>query len=279
MADPEYALGHSDRELERLTAQSRLIGPATRRFFREAGIGEGMRVLDVGSGAGDVAFLTAELVGAAGEVIGSDRAEAAVEAATKRANARGLRNVSFRRGDPATMTFDRPFDAVVGRYVLLFQADTSAMLGKLAGHLRPGGVIAFHEPDLGTVRSIPPAPSYESCCRWIKETMRLVGTAIDMAERLHGAFVGAGLPEPAMRMETFIGGGEGCAEWLRAIAEVAGSLVPAMERLGVATAAEVGIETLAERMLREVRATRCVVIGRSEIGAWSRIPGGATAPV
>lgn len=272
MEDPEYALGHSDRELQRLTAQERLIGPATRQFFREAGIGEGMRVLDVGSGAGDVAFLTAELVGATGEVIGADRVAAAVEAATKRARARGLRNVSFRQGDPATMTFDRPFDAVVGRYVLLFQANVPAMLGKLVGHLRPGGAIAFHEPDLGSVRSIPPAPTYDRCCQWIKETMRLVGTEVNMADRLHQAFVGAGLPAPSMRMQTFIAGGEGCADWLQGIADVADSLVPTMERLGVATAAEVEAATLAERMRQEVSAIGSVIIGRSEIGAWSRVP-------
>ena len=108
MEDPVYALGHSDRELERLTAQERLVGPATRQFFHEAGIGAGMRVLDVGSGAGDVAFLAADMVGATGEVIGTDKAAAAIAAATKRAEDRRLRNVSFRQGDATTMAFDQP---------------------------------------------------------------------------------------------------------------------------------------------------------------------------
>ena len=53
---PAYVLGHSDREIERLKTQAQLIDPITRRFFEEAGISRGMRVLDVGSGAGDVAF-------------------------------------------------------------------------------------------------------------------------------------------------------------------------------------------------------------------------------
>ena len=52
-----YVLGHSAREIDRLTAQARLIDPITRGFFRDAGIAAGMRVLDVGCGAGDVAFL------------------------------------------------------------------------------------------------------------------------------------------------------------------------------------------------------------------------------
>lgn len=271
MPEPVYALGHSDRELERLIAQERMVGPATERFFRAAGVEAGMRVLDVGSGAGDCAFVAARIVGERGEVVGADRVAAALAFATERARTAGLSHVSFREGDPATMTFDRPFDAVVGRYVLLFQSDASAMLRKLAGHLRPGGVIAFHEPDWSVARSTPPAPLYDRCCRWIIETFRAVGTDTLMADKLHGLFVNAGLPPPALRMETFIGAGRACDAWLGAVADLIGSLVPTMEREGVATAAEVDAASLADRLRREVNATGSVILGRSEVAAWSRI--------
>ena len=78
---PAYALGHSEYELDRLIAQARVMDPITERFFREAGVGPGMRVLDVGSGAGDVAFLAAAIVGPTGEVVGVDRAESALDVA------------------------------------------------------------------------------------------------------------------------------------------------------------------------------------------------------
>lgn len=268
---PAYELGHSDRELERLKAQARLIDPITRQFFREAGIASGMRVLDVGSGAGDVAFLAAELVGEAGEVVGVDRAPAAIAAAQTRANARSLRNVSFSEGDAMEMAFEQPFDAVVGRYVLLFQADSAGMVRKLSTHVRPRGLIVFHEPDWSVVRSVPPTPTYDRCCKWITETFRHVGTDTNMAVRLYGAFTGANLPMPTMRMQTFISGPAGCEEWLESVAELAISLVPTMEQLGIATAADVNIEALAVRMQNEVVASGSVIIGRSEIGAWSRV--------
>jgi 2-polyprenyl-3-methyl-5-hydroxy-6-metoxy-1,4-benzoquinol methylase len=55
-ATDRYVLGHSEVELKRLATQARLIDPITRRFLVSAGIREGMRVLDVGSGVGDVAI-------------------------------------------------------------------------------------------------------------------------------------------------------------------------------------------------------------------------------
>jgi 2-polyprenyl-3-methyl-5-hydroxy-6-metoxy-1,4-benzoquinol methylase len=269
MNKPAYVLGHSDRELARLTAQARLLERVTRQFLLDAGIRAGMRVLDIGSGAGDVAFLAAELVGRSGEVIGTDTATEAVTAAMCSARERGLSHVSFREGDPAKMQFERSFDAVIGRYVLLFQADPVAMVRKLAGHVRAGGMVVFHEPDWFAARSYPPAPTYDRCCGWIHETFRRSGTDSNMAAELYTIFVHAGLTAPAMRMQTFIGGGAACANFLQAVADLIGSLVPTMERLGVATAAEVEIATLTERLVREVTTNASVIIGRSEIATWS----------
>ena len=266
-----YALGHSTRELERLHAQARLVEPITRQFFCDAGIVAGMRVLDVGSGASDVAFLAASLVGDTGEVVGVDRAPAALAAARARAEALALRNVSFLEGDPTELTVERPFDAAVGRLVLLYYADPAAALRKLARHLRPGGILVFHETDWGGTRSFPPAPTYDCCVQWFVETFRLLGTETRMGIKLHSAFVAAGLPAPSVRMQAIIGGGARARDWLQILAEIVGVLLPEMERLGVATAAEIGIDTLADRLYREIEAGGGVVVGRSEIGAWSQV--------
>lgn len=268
---PAYVLGHSDRELSRLTAQARLLEPATRQFLSEAGIAEGMRVLDIGSGAGDVAFLVAQLVGPGGEVVGSDRAAAAVAVARRRAREMRLDNVSFCEGDPSQLAFDRPFDAVVGRYVLLFQPDPAAMLRGVARHLRPGGLVVMHEPDWLAARSMPSAPTYDRCCQWLQDAFRLAGTDTNMAHRLYAAFVSAGLGMPELRMRTFIGGGAGCREFLAATADLIEALAPTLERLGIVTRAEIGPATLARRLIAEAGASGSIIIGRSEIGAWARL--------
>src|SRR3954470_17343753 len=85
-SDVNYPLGHSKAEIDRLETQARLIDPVTRRFLKEAGIEPGMRVLDVGCGAGDTSFLAAEMVGESGEVVGIDRASAAIDVARSRAS-------------------------------------------------------------------------------------------------------------------------------------------------------------------------------------------------
>ncbi len=54
-----YVLGSTDAEHERLIRQAAILDPFTARFFRDAGIGPGQRVLDIGSGLGDVTMLAA----------------------------------------------------------------------------------------------------------------------------------------------------------------------------------------------------------------------------
>ena len=58
---------------------------------------------------------------------------------------------------------------------------------------------------------------------------------------------------------------------LHLVADLVETLFPAMERLGVATPADIGLETLAERMRHEALASDSVIVGRSEIGGWSRV--------
>lgn len=271
MASPEYVLGHSAFELARLARQERLIGSATREYFVAAGIESGMRVLDVGSGTGAVACLAANLVGPAGQVVGTDLAAEAIAAARRNVAGKGFGNVSFQQGNPAELNFERPFDAVVGRYVLLFQADAGQMLRRLAGHLRPGGVMVFHEPDWSFVRSDPPVPLYDRCCNWVTDAFDRAGTSSNMSAKLHHAFLAAGLTSPQMRMRAAIGDSASAGDWLRAVADLVSVLTPAIERAGLATASEIDTESLGDRLISDTCAAGSMIVGRAEIGAWIRI--------
>jgi 2-polyprenyl-3-methyl-5-hydroxy-6-metoxy-1,4-benzoquinol methylase len=266
-----YALGHSEQELQRLSRQGEVFEPFTRQLFKEAGISPSMRVLDVGCGSGDVTFLAADLVGLSGEVVGVDRERKAVDWANARARSRGMRNVNFVEGDPAEMQFDRQFDAIVGRLVLMYYPDPVDAIRKLMRHVRPEGLIVFQELDMANARSWPVAPLFERSLTWMEQTLSATGARMQLGLELYPVFLAAGLPGPLMRVDALIGGGPQCPAF-EVVAEVIQSLLPVMEELKIASAPEVGISTLAQRMRDEVIALKGVVLSGGFVGAWSRKP-------
>jgi ubiquinone/menaquinone biosynthesis C-methylase UbiE len=138
-AESSYQLGIDAAELERLDLQGRVLAPATRTILQAAGLARDMRVLDLGCGAGDAAFVAAELVGSTGEIIGVDQSADSVAKARARAEARVLANVRFTVRDIHERAPDGPFDAIIGRLVLMYVPDPAAVLRTQASALRAGG--------------------------------------------------------------------------------------------------------------------------------------------
>ena len=86
-----YVLSRSQEERQRLVLQDELLGSMTRSLFQRAGLREGSRVLDVGSGVGGVALLACDIVGTSGSVVGVEiDAESAAVAVQRCAVAGGL---------------------------------------------------------------------------------------------------------------------------------------------------------------------------------------------
>jgi ubiquinone/menaquinone biosynthesis C-methylase UbiE len=137
-----YPLGNSDAEHDRLIRQAECLRPLTDRLFREAGIGAGQRVLDLGSGVGDVAILTAAIVGPFGAVVGIERDPVSIARARSRIAQAGLQNVQFIEADAANFSCDGSFDAAVGRFILEFVPDPVAVVRSISALVRPGGVVA-----------------------------------------------------------------------------------------------------------------------------------------
>jgi 2-polyprenyl-3-methyl-5-hydroxy-6-metoxy-1,4-benzoquinol methylase len=273
-ADPAYALARSRDEYERLSRQGAFLSGITERLFRAATLEPGMRVLDVGSGAGDVAFLAAGLVGPEGSVVGVDVDSAALEVARGRAQSLGLHNVTFTDGDARTAGLGGGFDAAVGRLVLMYCADPDEALQRIAAHVRPGGVVIFQEIDMAPAirsRSFPDETLWNQTSQLITETFARAGMQMRMGRQLYGAFLAAGLPAPDLRDEALVGGGPdfGGYAWL---AGVAGSLAPLMAKSGVADVGKLGPETLSDRIRDDTVTTGAVVWTPSFVGAYARRP-------
>ena len=272
---PTYVLGHSQSELERLGQQSRLFGEFTEELLRKAGIAPGMRVIDVGCGAGDVALLLASLVGEHGSVVGVERSEESVRLARQRIEAAGLSNVTIHHADLAEFTLeDSSFDALVGRFVLLYFAGPAATLERLTRFVRPGGLVVFQEMDMTAARSSPAVPLYQTAIGWIRETFGRGGVELDMGSRLFATFCDAGLPAPELLLRGRMEGAPASPAYAY-IAETLRSLLPMAERLNVVHAREADVETLADRLRDEVTRANAVVILPLVIGAWARVTAGS----
>jgi len=270
--DAEYTMGRSEDETERLIEQSQLYDDVTRRFFLRSGIASGMKVLDVGSGAGDVALTLAEFVGPDGTVIGVDVNPDILKTAQARADAEGFTNVEFIAGDVRTLELPDDFDAIVGRLVLLYMADPAEALKKLVTHLRSGGIVAFQDTELALYRTVihPDTPLINQLVEWGLAVFERSGAHLNMGMELYRVFVDAGLPEPTLHFEAPMGGP---ADWpgFEYLANSFRSLVPLMEAYGIATAEEIDIDTLAERIQVEVATSKRPLLLPPHITAYASL--------
>jgi len=251
--------------------QAQFYGELSEEILRLAGLRPGMRVLDLGCGAGDVSLLAATLVGPTGSVVGIDRAEEPLAVARKRAAAAGLANVHFEHADGARFVSDQLFDALVGRFVLMYLPDPAAGLRHLVEKVRPGGVIVMQEMLQSVTQATPAVPLASRCIDWIKQTMRLAGVASDFGLRLPTVFRAAGLPMPAMRL---YGRMEGHADSgvFDVLAGTVRSLLPMMERLGVVGPGEVDPATLPDRLRDEILAAGAMALPPLIVATWTRKP-------
>jgi ubiquinone/menaquinone biosynthesis C-methylase UbiE len=266
----DYALGSTDSEHERLIRQAARLAPLTERLFRGAGIGPGQRVLDLGSGVGDVAMLAARLVGPSGEVVGIERDPRSIARARARVAEAGLHNVSFAQSDVSQVASNKPFDAVVGRFILMFLPDPVAVLRSLSRLVRPDGVIAFQEPSWAPFLLLSAhLPLWSAGVSLIHETLRGSGANTEMGFALYRIFQEAGLPAPTMHMEMPLGNDP---DFTRMIHDLLCSLRPQIEQLNLSVQTLGDFDTLRERLQAEVVASKTVVTWMALIGAWSRRP-------
>ena len=266
----DYALGSTDAEHERLILQAARLAPLTERLFREAGIGPGQRVLDLGSGVGDVAMLAARLVGPSGEVVGIERDQRSLDRARGRVAEAGLHNVSFIQSDVSQITASKPFDAAVGRLILMWLPDPTSVLRQLSLLVRPGGVVAFQEASWVPIFAISThLPLWSAAASLMCETMRRSGANPEMGLTLYRIFQAAGLPAPAMQMEVPLGDDPDFTGWMY---DVICSLRPQIQQLNLSLETLGNFDTLLERLQAEVAASNGVASWMAVVGAWARKP-------
>lgn len=265
-----YVLGHNDAEIERLKRQSDFYAPLTAQALRFAGITPGMRVLDAGCGAGDVSLLMSQAVGPTGEVIAVDNAPQAIATASSRLGALGVDNVHFIESDLATLQLDAPVDAIVGRLILMHVPDPVAVLRNLTSSLTRSGIVLFQEFDLALTRSEPESPLAKQTLEIVREAFTRAGVDPRPGLQLNDHFRAAGLPAPELLSLGRIEAAPARAS-VAMLVGVVTTLLPLIEATHVATAAEIDLPTLPDRLVTELISTQSLVFPPPLITAWTRV--------
>ena len=140
--------------------ESRLTASLSERMLDLAGVGPGMRVLDLATGAGEPALRAARRVAPDGLVVGVDLDGAVLEIARGKARQSGLSNLELRSAD-ATVSPDVPsssFHAVTVRWGLMYMSAPIAALVNAHEALLPTGVLVaalWAEPDRVPYYTLP----------------------------------------------------------------------------------------------------------------------------
>jgi len=264
-------MGHTDHERRRLALQATVLNPLTEGFLSRAGLSPGMRVLDLGCGVGEVALIVARLVGPTGHVTAIDMDAGALDIAWARAAEAGLAQISFEHVNIAEHHSPQPYDAIVGRHILIHTADPLAILRQAVAQVHPGGIVAFQEYDLSRFyANTPPKPLWEKSCHLFVDLFTRAANG-DIGMRLYDMFQQVGLTNVQSRAEFILDGGPDSPfyEW---ISETVRSIMPKLEALGIAAAREWDVDTLADRLKQEALEIGGCLASPVMAGAFGRKP-------
>lgn len=245
----------------------------TRRFLADAGITSGMRVLEIGCGNGEVTQELAELVGPNGSVVALDRNEGGLAMARARMTEQGIAHVHFAAADvtgdlSALAAFEgEPFDALVGRRVLMYLPDPVAVLNHLSQFLRSGGVVVFEETDSTMVPArVSPLPAHDQMTAWLRSMLIAEGANPAMGFALPTTLVQAGLRFERIRAEAVILGQGTQFPYSVLLKMMQSRLI----ETGTATQAEV--DALVDQLDAEVGDATNVYVGAMSFCAWAYKP-------
>jgi hypothetical protein len=155
----------------------------------------------------------------------------------------------------------------------MYAPDPVALIRGVLPLLRPGGIVAFQEPDLREPpRSYLAAPLHEQVLRWTALPPGTPGPDIEAGPKLFRTFVEAGLPAPQLCHGAPAGGGPDWPGYAYTAATIR-SLLPFLERVGVIEPGRIDVDSLEEGLRTEVVQRSGIQILPALFGAWVRTGG------
>ncbi len=168
----DYSFGVGREGAERLDLVNNIFGPHSRRFLVNAGLREGISVLEVGCGSGNMTAFLAERVGPAGRVVAADASPKQIEIARERCSQAGHHNVTFvcEQAEGLDLPGQR-FDLACCRLVLMHLLEPRPVVARIAGLLVPGGDARLrgtnhqYAPHAASLRRLPSRQRSLFACR------------------------------------------------------------------------------------------------------------------
>jgi hypothetical protein len=146
--------------------------------------------------------------------------------------------------------------------------DPSVVLRTHAATVRSGGVVAPIEFDLESARTIPPTPLASRALSWVRAAFERAEIQPALGPRLWQVLDDAGLKPAGMTsIQPHFGPADTDGHAL--LAGIVQTLLPVIERAGVATAEEVDVDTLQRRLGNELTAAQAVFAHPALTCAWA----------
>lgn len=266
----KYVLRGDKGGYDRLLVLARDRWPDTMALLDRAGVGAGMRCVDLGCGSGQVTAELARMVTPGGEAVGVDMNPVNVQLAREAAASRGVANLEFRQMDVSEWNEPGRYDVAYSRALLQHLRDPVDLLERMWAGLRPGGVILIEDADFDGWGSDPPSEGLRFFVRTYSEVLRRNGGDPTVGRKLHRHFRAAGIPEPQVSLVQPMRF-EGEAKWL-AWSTLEASR-EAILSAGIATPTELAASL--EELARLTEDPESLILGPRMFQAWARRPASA----
>lgn len=192
----KYILHGGMKGRDRLRVLGNALAPTTRTLLKEiAHVCPGWTGLDLGCGGGDVTRLLAQMVGAAGRIVGVDLDDEKLDIARRETHEQNIHNVEYRLGAIQDLDESSTYDIVYARFLLTHLTDPLAAIMKMLSAAKPGGVIVVEDVDYEGHFCYPPIDAVNLQVEWYIKTAQSRGVDPCIGRRLPSLFAAAGLKD------------------------------------------------------------------------------------